>query len=389
MSVLHKLGTTVLDGAAYTYDGAGNRLTRTDKRLGTTLTYGYDNIYQLLSAKQGSATKESYTYDIVGNRLSSLGVSPYSYNSSNELTALPSGSYGYDKNGNTQSKPDGTQYMWDLDNELTQVTLPGTGGTLNFKYDPFGRRSQKSFTQNGVTTATDYVYDGANRIEDVGLTGNLLARYVQSNSIDEPLQEIISGTSNYYEHDGLGSVTSLSNSTGALANTYTYDSYGKLLASTGTTPNPFQFTSREFDAETGEYFYRARYYDQNVGRFISEDPIGFDGGINYYSYARNNPTNYTDPSGENIASCLRALAELAKATAQVENDLGGFGPPGTVNPGHQKTLQQAMGRLKNALAQVARQCTCTAAELAAAVAAAEAAAEAALAAAAPYLLAAA
>jgi YD repeat-containing protein len=79
-SILHKLGTTTLDGATYTYDNAGNRLTRTDKRLNTTLTYGYDNIYQLLSAKQGTTTKETYTYDIVGNRLSSLGVSPYSYN---------------------------------------------------------------------------------------------------------------------------------------------------------------------------------------------------------------------------------------------------------------------------------------------------------------------
>jgi len=80
-------GTAVLDGATYTYDNAGNRKTRTDKRTNVTLTYGYDNIYQLLSAKQGSATKETYTYDLVGNRLSSLGVSPYNYNSSNELTS--------------------------------------------------------------------------------------------------------------------------------------------------------------------------------------------------------------------------------------------------------------------------------------------------------------
>lgn len=145
------------------YDGAGNRKTRVDKRTNTTLTFGYDNIYQLLTAKQGSTTKESYTYDLVGNRLSSLGVSPYNYNSSNELTSLPSGSYSYDKNGNTQTKPDGTQYTWDVNNELTQVDLPGTGGTVNFLYDPFGRRIQKSFTQNGTTTTTDYLYDGPNR----------------------------------------------------------------------------------------------------------------------------------------------------------------------------------------------------------------------------------
>ncbi len=76
-----------------------------------------------------------------------------------------------------------------------------------------------------------------------------------------------------------------------LANTYAYDSFGKLTASTGTLANPFQYTGREFDQETGNYFYRARYYDQNVGRFISEDPLGFKGGDpNFYGYVLNSPT---------------------------------------------------------------------------------------------------
>lgn len=126
----------------------------------------------------------------------------------------------------------------------------------------------------------------------------LTARYVDTLGIDEPLEELISGTASYYEQDGLGSVTSLSNSSGALVNTYSYDSYGKLLASTGTTPNPFQYTGREFDAETGAYYYRARYYDQNVGRFISEDPIGFKGGVDFYAYVKNKPTRLMDPTGE-------------------------------------------------------------------------------------------
>jgi RHS repeat-associated protein len=299
-SILHKLGTTTLDGATYTYDNAGNRKTRTDKRLNTTLTYGYDNIYQLLSAKQGATTKETYTYDIVGNRLSSIGVSPYSYNSSNELTALPSGSYGYDNNGNTKTKPDGTQYTWDYDNRLTQVGLPGAGGTVKFKYDPFGRRIQKAFTQNGATTTTNYVYDGPNILETLDNSGNVLSRYAQGKGIDEPLAELISGTTSYYEQDGLGSATSLSNSSGALANTYTYDSYGKLTASTGTTFNPFQYTAREFDGETGAYFYRARYYDQNVGRFVTEDPLHFRANINFYGYVLNNPLRWSDPDGRKI-----------------------------------------------------------------------------------------
>ena len=113
LSVLHKLGTTTIDGASYTYDNAENRKTRTDKRLNTTLTYGYDNIYQLQTAKQGSTTKESYTYDIVGNRLTSkLGTQPvttYMPNTSNELmsTTNPNVSYTYDNNGSVLTKSDG------------------------------------------------------------------------------------------------------------------------------------------------------------------------------------------------------------------------------------------------------------------------------------------
>ena len=298
LSVLHKQGTTVIDGASYTYDQAGNRKTRTDKRTNVTLTYGYDNIYQLLSAKQGTTTKESYTYDLVGNRLSSLGVSPYNYNSSNELTSTPSGSYTYDNNGNRKTDPSGAQYSWDSQNRLTQVVLPGAGGTVNFKYDAFGRRAQKSFTQGSTTTTTNYIYDAANILATVNSSGAVLARYVETNGIDEPMEEVVSGTTSYYEQDGLGSVSSLSNSAGSLANTYTYDSYGKLTASSGTVANPFQYTGREFDTETGLYYYRGRYYDQGLGRFLSEDPIAFaSDDFNFYSYGGNDPVDWVDPSG--------------------------------------------------------------------------------------------
>jgi RHS repeat-associated protein len=97
--------------------------------------------------------------------------------------------------------------------------------------------------------------------------------------------------------DGLGSVTSLSSSAGSIANTYTYDSFGNLTNSTGSLTNSFRYTAREFDTETSLYYYRARYYDPNAGRFLSEDPIGFHAGIDQYRYALNNPTKYRDPSG--------------------------------------------------------------------------------------------
>jgi RHS repeat-associated protein len=82
-----------------------------------------------------------------------------------------------------------------------------------------------------------------------------------------------------------------------VAASYVYGSFGKLTASTGTVTNPFQYTGRGSDAETGLYYHRARYFDQNVGRFLSEDPIGFGEGPNFYQYTRNNPLKYVDPWG--------------------------------------------------------------------------------------------
>lgn len=116
--------------------------------------------------------------------------------------------------------------------------------------------------------------------------------------MDEQFAELRSGTTSYYQQDGIDSVTSLTDSAGALANTYSYDSFGKLTASTGMLTNPFQYTGREFDQETGSYFYRARYFDQNTGRFLSEDLLQFAGdGPNFYAYTLNNPVNYVDPMG--------------------------------------------------------------------------------------------
>jgi RHS repeat-associated protein len=116
-------------------------------------------------------------------------------------------------------------------------------------------------------------------------------------NIDEPLAMLRSGTTSFYQADGLGSLTSLSNGSGALANTYTYDSFGNLTASSGSITNSLRYTGREWDGETGLYYYRARYYDSSVGRFISEDPLSFGAGIDFYSYVKNNPVRTFDPSG--------------------------------------------------------------------------------------------
>ncbi len=145
---------------------------------------------------------------------------------------------------------------------------------------------------------TNYLYDGPNLTEEVGNSGNVISRYAGTREADEPLSEIRSDlTSYYYQQDGLSSVTSLSNSAGALANMYVYDSFGSLHASTGSVVNPFQYTGRDFDQETGTYEFRARYYDADIGRLLSEDPLRFVSTVSLYSYVSNRPTRFVDPTG--------------------------------------------------------------------------------------------
>jgi RHS repeat-associated protein len=124
-----------------------------------------------------------------------------------------------------------------------------------------------------------------------------VARCAQGLYIDEPMAMLRSSATSYYQADGLSSVTSLSNTAGSLAQTYTFDSFGKQMASSGSLTNPFQFTAREFDTETSLYNYRARYYDANAGRFLREDPLRFTAGVNFYAYVSNQPLNLVDPYG--------------------------------------------------------------------------------------------
>jgi hypothetical protein len=95
---------------------------------------------------------------------------------------------------------------------------------VTFKYDPFGRRIYKS-SSSGTSV---YAYDGDNLIEETNASGGVVARYEQTQNIDEPLAMLRSSATSYFHADGLGSITSLSNSAGTLANTYTYDSYGRV-----------------------------------------------------------------------------------------------------------------------------------------------------------------
>ena len=323
LSVTHQLSGSTIDGASYTPDSVGNRTSKTDLRTQLATSFGYDAD---LSAPQRHAGRESAHHHGKLHLRSRRQPADFPHRAKLSLQLLERADqptqvpgpvttvYNYDANGNLTSKTGGgstATYTWDFENRLSSATVNGV--TTNFKYDPFGRRVYKS--SSGVNHV--YVYDGDNLIEELNLSGVEIAHYTQGPGIDEPLAELRSGTTNFYQADGLGSITSLTNAAGAMANTYTYDSFGNLTASSGSVTNPFQFTARDFDSETGLYYYRARYFDPSVGSFISEDPEWFLGGLNAYSYVSANPINLVDPYG------LSALSYPQMAAMAAENNRSG------------------------------------------------------------------
>lgn len=167
---------------------------------------------------------------------------------------------------------------------------------VSFKYDPFGRRIYKS-SSSGTSI---YAYDGDNLVEEANSSGTAVARYSQGLNIDEPLAMLRSSATSFYNADGLGTITSLANTAGSLVQTYTFDSFGNQTASSGSLTNPFQYTARESDSETGLYYYRARYYDPNIGRFVTEDDrqtVSLTEVLHLYAYVLENPVNFSDPLG--------------------------------------------------------------------------------------------
>jgi RHS repeat-associated protein len=131
-----------------------------------------------------------------------------------------------------------------------------------------------------------------------------------------------SGTANFLT-DAVGSTVALTNSSGSALASYVYEPFGNATLASGSSANPYQYTGRENDG-TGLYYYRARYYAPTLGRFISEDPIGFNGGgANLYAYAGNSPTNLRDPSGQNPCLILGLLGTMVYNSHVIYNSLAG------------------------------------------------------------------
>jgi RHS repeat-associated protein len=283
----------------YTLDAVGNRTVVTEAGIPTN--YSYDAINELTSA-QTWPLKTSWTYDAVGNRLSEasiLGLANYAYDASNRLLKAGTRSFTYDADGNETSVTDSfthlkRTYGFDAANRLVSVDA---GRTAAFVYDGDGNRVSQT---TGASTQT-YVNDLATTLPVV-LQDSYRAGAPSSYVYGLNLIDSAQGSKNdFFQYDGLGSVIQLTNSAGMPELSYFYDAWGNSILPT-PPDNPFQFAGQALDSATSLYYLRARYYDPTVGRFLSEDPLlklpapgGL--GIQPFTYARNNPLIYTDPSG--------------------------------------------------------------------------------------------
>jgi len=177
---------------------------------------------------------------------------------------------------------------------------------VSYTYDVLDRRIAKSV--NG--SSTQFVYDGDNVILEFNGSAIPSVRYFQGPGVDQTLAQEGNGQTSWMLTDHLGTVRDLVNNSGTVVNHFTYDSLGQVLNSTPEgVDTRYKYTGREFDAETGLYYYRARYFDASVGRFIGQDPIGFSAGdSNLYRYVFNSALDSTDPSGLEVRGIFNRVA---------------------------------------------------------------------------------
>ncbi len=285
--------TATLFDRQYEYNNANQIESVTEP--GKVRNFSYDFVNRLTGMTSPTEPAESYNFDKVGNRTASHRSANYGYETGqfNRVNSTDTAGYVYDQNGNIRMKAEGKElwrYQWDFDNRL--VSASTRKQTVRYKYDALGRRIQRFIV--GGKENTKFIYDGADVIADDN--SGTLTKYLNGPGIDNKLRMQTGSDVRYFIADHLGSTNALTDSSGNVTSSAAYDSFGNATDNLATR---YKFTGREYDDFTGLHYYRARWYDGNLGRFISEDPIGFAGGdVNLYGYVGNDTLAFRDPSGE-------------------------------------------------------------------------------------------
>jgi RHS repeat-associated protein len=304
--IVHRKGANNLVSYNYIYDSA-SRLTKVISSVDGTDEYTYSATDQLTGANHSNQTNEAYQYDANGNRIDN----GYQTGTNNQLLADRYYTYEYDHEGNRTKRTEivtgkTTEYVWDYRNRLTQVLFKDGAGAISkaieYTYDVDNQRIGKKIDTSatgGGEVIERYVIDRDQIALVFDGQGVQKSRYLYGAEIDQVLAEESGASVQWFLADEQGTIKDVVDNTGAVIDHISYDSYGRIVNQTNPIELRFAYTGREWDGETGQYYYRARYYDPTVGAFISEDPLGFGAqDTNLRRYVGNSPTNYTDPSGE-------------------------------------------------------------------------------------------
>ncbi|MCP4395932.1 MAG: hypothetical protein GY801_01280, partial [bacterium] len=291
-------GNSLLD-YSYSYDNSGNIVNKNTKH--GEYSYGYDSASRLTSADNPTLDDESYSYDTVGNRTSASNADgTIAHNANNELTMYGELEYAYDANGNMtevilSGQPVFT-YHYNADNRLVKVEGGNNNTIAEYYYDPFGRRLWKDV----AGTRTYFFYSDEGLIAEYDSSGTELTSYgykPASTWSTDPLFLRTGGQYYFYHNDHLGTPQKLTAQNGMMVWAATYSAFGQAAVGVETVTNKLRFPGQYFDAETGLHYNFQRYYDPGIGRYVSVDPDGLRGGLNFFTYTFNNPLKYHDPQG--------------------------------------------------------------------------------------------
>ena len=296
---------------AYQYDLTNNITQKTINEDNIDYQYNsLDRLTEINYAEEIDLTDESYSYDPVGNRLTSHKTTgTWNYNDNNELLDFDNVQYISNDNSQLIEKTvDGikTIFIYNVNNRLAEIKNNLGESIVRYQYDPFGRRIVKELLLQNIKTY--YLYSQEGLIAEYDETGNLIQSYGYkpntiffTNPIFSHRPDFINQSKGgyvYYINDHLGTPQKLITETGRVVWHGLSEAFGKTNILIDDFRNDLRFSGQIFDAESGLNYNIYRYYDFDVGRYITSDPIGLIGGINAFVYVRGNPTNIIDPFGQ-------------------------------------------------------------------------------------------